>query len=545
MLEKVMAVLVAQDHRDVLRRTPSSGDGGVDLLIADGDGWHVRQVKGFTGRVDAGRRRQVQDSFEEVCEDPRLDRPITKWSLTVPIDPTSGEQEWFEGLTASAPFPCNWDGEVFWNSMASCHPHVIDYYLRDGRERVESRARALLDVSSAPSLPLSANDVAGHLETLRTSLNQDNPHYRYEFVTGPAARAPNAAPPGCVMTVTSKVEDYPLMIQVFPKHTHALEDAPIRGTMNITIFDPAAGIDIREQFDSFQMFGTAIALPEGSLAGSFVAPGGLGGEIEGGAGWIGPPPIKTPPRTRVRLVDTESGETVELGLVEQSASTGQLGGSEVKAVDESGLLDVTFRVGPPGSHPPLTFHMTGSSIAGRPIQQVLPVARFLASVRPPMRFEWLTQYGNEVIAAQTMTEDLALLTPGELALLEDLNVIQGHVHETVTIPENLPTEAVEVIVQTAQLIRQREVTGTWERLEVSLKEDAVRGELIGQLEEGKAIALEWNEVLQLDEDQYELGRVRYIYACADAADPQPDDPTVLRFVPGSDDTMKRALGPSP
>ena len=47
MLEAVMAVLVAQDRPDVLRRTPSSGDGGVDLVIPSATGYQSQQMRGF------------------------------------------------------------------------------------------------------------------------------------------------------------------------------------------------------------------------------------------------------------------------------------------------------------------------------------------------------------------------------------------------------------------------------------------------------------------------------------------------------------------
>ena len=82
------------------------------------------------------------------------------------------------------PFPCNWEGEVFWNSMAAWHPCVVDYYFRDGRERVERRANVLLGASGAASTPLTASDVGGHLAVLQAALNGDDPHYRYEFRVG-------------------------------------------------------------------------------------------------------------------------------------------------------------------------------------------------------------------------------------------------------------------------------------------------------------------------------------------------------------------------
>jgi len=546
MLEKVMAVLVAQDSAGCIRRTPSAGDGGVDILIPDGAGWHVRQVKGFTSRMTPARRKKVETSFEQVIDDPRLNRSVTSWSLTVPIDPTSGEQEWFETLAGAAPFPCRWDGEVFWHTMAARHPHVIDYYLRDGRSRVESRAQMLLQTSSAIAGPLSANDVAGHMELLRASLNRDDPHYKYEFVTGPAAHQKNPVPEQCVLAVTTLVEDSALMIQVFPKHQYSLEDAPIGGTMDITIFNPEQGIDIREQFETFRTFGTAIDLPEGSLDGKFVAPGGLGGEVRGGAGRIGPNLVSDPPpRTRIRLVHPDDGPTVELGLITQSVTRGELGGIQIDAEDESGVLAATFRVNPPGSDPPLTFHVTVPNMAGHAIQEVIPSARLFESFKPPMRFEWLMQFGNQLLAAQTINQDHAPITPGELALLEDLSAIQDHVRETVTVPDEMPPEAIEVIARTAHLIRRRETTGTWNDLDVNLKEGAHQDEVVAKLGDEASMLIQQDQVLQLGDNKYELGPVHYHFASAKVAKPQPDDPTVLRFVPGADKTMTQRLGPLP
>jgi hypothetical protein len=43
-LELAMAVLLAQDHPETLRRTPASGDGGIDLMVPDGEGYEVRQT---------------------------------------------------------------------------------------------------------------------------------------------------------------------------------------------------------------------------------------------------------------------------------------------------------------------------------------------------------------------------------------------------------------------------------------------------------------------------------------------------------------------
>ena len=67
------------------------------------------------------------------------------------MDPTSEDEEWFHQLTAQAPFPCDWKGRLFWDSEASKHAHVIDYYLRDGKARLEGRVRDLNTCSTSPA----------------------------------------------------------------------------------------------------------------------------------------------------------------------------------------------------------------------------------------------------------------------------------------------------------------------------------------------------------------------------------------------------------
>jgi hypothetical protein len=63
MLERVMAVLVSQEHPSAIRLTPSSGDGGVDVLIDEDTGFHVRQI------IRSGKLIPVPASCgREVCQ---------------------------------------------------------------------------------------------------------------------------------------------------------------------------------------------------------------------------------------------------------------------------------------------------------------------------------------------------------------------------------------------------------------------------------------------------------------------------------------------
>lgn len=544
-LEKVMAVLISQREVRALRRTPSAGDGGVDILTESGEGWHVRQVKGFVGRLDGNRKRQIEDSLAALQEDPRLTRPVVRWSLTVPIDPTSGEQEWFDSLTANTPFPCDWEGEVFWHKLAADHPQVIDYYLRDGRARVEQRAEALLDAARSPSGPIAVSDVAGHLETLRASLNRDDPHYRYEFSTGPTEPDVSALPDGVVMASSRQLRGGGwLTIMVFPRHRYSLVDAPIAGDVRITVRDDARGIDLRDALDEFRTFGAALDLPPGTLQGSISAPPGLGGDFEYAAGRLGPMMVQEPPtRTRLR-VDDPDGPVLELGLKTISATRGDLGGIDIATSDDSGVLDVRIRVWPRDEEAsgPLRVTTTLRDISGRPVQDVLPAVRLLGHLRPPNELKWMEDYGTRVLAAHLFEVDSQLLPEGLQQFLEDLSVVQNHVRGVVSVPHDITGEVVQGVAEAAELLRKGEIRGTWSGVSLQLADHVMRDELEGELSGGGALVIESEMALELEGSSYSLGQVQQIAASARLAEEQPEERAV-RLIPGEDPSFIQRLKP--
>jgi hypothetical protein len=77
LLERVMSVLLFQERPTAWRRRPSQGDGGLDVGEPNHDGYHVYQIKGFTGSMTPSRRRQIDQSLQRILDDPRLDRPVT------------------------------------------------------------------------------------------------------------------------------------------------------------------------------------------------------------------------------------------------------------------------------------------------------------------------------------------------------------------------------------------------------------------------------------------------------------------------------------
>jgi hypothetical protein len=77
LLEGVMSVLLFQERPTAWRRRPSQGHDGLDVGEPKPGGYHVYQIKGFTGSMTSSRRGQVRRSLQRVLDDPRLDRPVT------------------------------------------------------------------------------------------------------------------------------------------------------------------------------------------------------------------------------------------------------------------------------------------------------------------------------------------------------------------------------------------------------------------------------------------------------------------------------------
>lgn len=549
-LEKAMSVLVAQDEPNTIRRTPASGDGGIDLMVPGAEGFVVEQVKGFTGRVDASRKRQIEGSWAELRRDARLPagkRRILEYRLVVPIDPTPDEQEWFEDLVADAEFPCYWRGEPHWHSLAARHPHVIDYYFNGGRDRLLHRQQALVSAAGDPWSPVTAMDVAASLDVMRGRLNRDDPHYRYEFST--TATPPRREDVGeCALAHTQQLVDGDyLTIRVIPKHRYALTDEPIGGTLTITIPDPAVAHGFQDAFEGFTKFGRALELPDGSLWATLNAPGGLSATVEGGGGWIGPALVANDAPKRFRLaVAAENGERLaEVVLDTSSHTVGPLGGAEVNLVDPANALNVVLRLSPPNDGVPrLAFSLTLKGLVGKPAQAVEQVASLLGNLAPPNELQLLMQYGTEVVARQRLPAEAGILDRGTALHIADLALLQSYAPFEIGVPEELDPAFATKLHRFARLIRGEVVTGTWDEITVELKPGVDRQKFLEQLQEGGSFAIEETQSIDFGDDKVvDIGPFTSILASICVAPNQGPKGRSIRLVPGESDQLTQRNGP--
>ena len=136
-VEAVVGVMLMREHLLATRIKPSRGDRGVDIYVPGDAGWIVYQVKSFTGQLTGSHKRQIMnswDEFRDLVEERQID--VVAWYAVRPENPTWENIEWLETLTAGASFPC-WKGLYFLDGLAAKYQDVIDYYLRDGKERLD------------------------------------------------------------------------------------------------------------------------------------------------------------------------------------------------------------------------------------------------------------------------------------------------------------------------------------------------------------------------------------------------------------------------
>jgi hypothetical protein len=476
-----MSVLLLQERPTAWRRRPSQGDGGLDVGEPTPDGYHVYQIKSFTGSMTSSRRGQVRQSLQRILDDPRVDPPVTGWSLVVPMDQTSQDEEWFRQLTAQAPFPCDWKGHLFWDSEAAKHAHVLDYYLRDGKARLEGRVRDLQHLLDQPGTPLRAADIGGKLEELRAAINRDDPHYRYEFST--SATAPTVRrEPGLVMTRALQLADGGwLSIDVFARYPQATEDVPIGGSMQISIpADTSQGGSgsLPADLQGFLDFGRGLELPEGTIQDVVVrAPAGLAGEAPTGSAVLGPAYLTDfrPHDNRFQVVDPTGTVVAETTVRMTAATGGPHGGVEVAGIDTGGAFEVRIQLLPTQDEERRRARLTvsGREFVGEPVRHLLPGLRVMEALRAPHELLWRPEFGPVVLSRLPMPPEPVIQLPtGSLRLVEAMSLIQEHTSIPIVMPEELASEEVRDILTTAQLLRDGVLTSTWTTGSLVLRPEA-------------------------------------------------------------------------
>jgi hypothetical protein len=290
-------MFVCREFPDAFRVRPSRGDGGVDVCVPLTAG-HVEiyQVKRFAENLDASQKSQIIESHSRIQEYAQTRGwAIDKWHLALPLDPTPENTVWLGEVEATANFPCVWRGLATIEAWSAAHPDIVDYYLRDGRDRLAEELARFVAVSgiTVDGQRATGTEEFAHLEpgmvesqlgALRTTLNRRDPHFLYDIAV---AGAPVEAPPtpnpggypGLVASTFRQIGDSYVTFHVRARGAESLQERPITFRGQITA---KVGSAEQRELEEFHRFGRVPTVPLSINDFAVDLPGGLGGGFDSG-----------------------------------------------------------------------------------------------------------------------------------------------------------------------------------------------------------------------------------------------------------------------
>lgn len=481
-VERLVGIFLCRDNPDATRIRPSRGDGGIDVLVPDPASPNavvVYQVKSFHKNLTNKQKGQIRRSFQRLCSFAAANGlTVTAWHLTLPLTATHENREWLRELTGNEPFPSDWRGLDYLDGLAAKYPDVVDYYLHDGKERLDRAIVALTDVlrlqlgvatagqttpaTGPPASALQPAETIGGLAALHETLNKHDPHYRYDFsVDHERPSVPDA--PGLVAAVQRGGDGRYITFKIFARFAESVLERPIPGSFTITA-EP--GSVLHRDVELFNRFGRPFETPAGSVTAEVDLPGGLGETIERGQLKIGMPSTRDDAfEVRLSVVDEAGAVLAEPLIKMQPATVGPSGeGMRGYGVEEHGTFTIEFLHVFDTRN--IELHYTLCELNGLRPALVVNGLRFLAHHCPPHRIGIRPAYGptsgnlTPIPADAKIGNGIALI----LELAEALAVIQEHTALRVDMPDlaQLTHRQLAEVLDAARLLRGETLAMQWQ-----------------------------------------------------------------------------------
>lgn len=472
-IEAVVGMFICSDFPNAVRVRPSQGDGGVDIFVPGPNGFAqqraVYQVKKFNANLSSSQKRKITRSFNTVVAASKKEGwEISEWHLIMPLDLTDHNlAQWLKDLTSDAEFPCETHGLLYCDTKAAQYPKIVDYYVRDGKERLEAAMNNLTAIIAHRSdrrsdESLVATDVISDLTSIYKALNDYDPFYRYEFAVSdnpPPLEPPDE--PGLVGVHAMQRDSVWITIKIFALSTASLEQRPIGGEFQVTV--PDGDDELRQQFQKYIDYGAPVTMPRGTVSGSLELPGGLGGQLEHASLQILEVPDEdqtNPAELLVAVVEPDSDTVIASTTIRRIAlSVGQTGLRSVFA-DQANLftLEMLTAAGHLDGRMALTVEY---DLAGRRPAELVDSLKVLSAWRTPNRLAFAPTFGprNYGVVASIDTD-----RDGDSArwalVCDALARIQDHVPELLTMPAEMSGQEASSIIGAADLVSGQTVTGS-------------------------------------------------------------------------------------
>lgn len=479
--EHVIAMLVNREYPSSTRITPSQGDGGVDILLRDGDGPGrdvVYQVKRYT-KVGSTEKASISASLTTLFSGERWSKlNVTQWRLVVPSDPTEGQDEWLQGLVADLDgVTAVWHGRIFVDQLAAKYYDVIDYWLHGGRERRNVEMAQLASLLGLSNVEPNTNpaEFADRIGNAVGAL-QGDPLYEFVFHTGEGAEedvlarltANRVDQPGLAMSCVQGVgQNRWVQVDILARCAASEQIAPITGTGRLSA--PADTVAAQE-LEDFSKFGAPLSSGEVKFDGTLEAPGGFGGAVENATIHLLPISLPAEEDHDLRMeVRTAGGKAIaQLDLTRTDRSHGTAGMRVVLTdVDDLVTIGITADLVEETTRIALTFGQFGR----RPVNVVEPLFRFLSGCHDPntvhlgRRHAWPATAVHDPLFSKLFDQPGAPLHEWSLVAgwMANLAVIQASAPEVIKTPDptTVTNNEVGAWSQAAQLLSGEEIGGAY------------------------------------------------------------------------------------
>lgn len=440
--ERMGTALIKSMHPQAERIDGAGGDQGREIQIRTGGELEFYQLKSFTGRLDAksGRRRQVERSLAAAAK-----LNPTSWALVVPIDPTPGELNWFDGLRGRYAFPLHWRGKNWLDTELATRPGLIRYFVHGGADEAVRLVTELGKEQAA--LVNGAPDALARTQHVVNQLNDLDPYYRFEITVGADGQR----------------------IVIIPKYPGAERDSPITAKLEMQFPDTPEGRLRLDEVRSAIEFGTRLTIGNEELKSlSIEAPAGLGGVFSQGT--VVAEPVQDPDWNlpgRLLLQNMEGATIGALPVVFNERTIGTKGFT-ITAWDRTRTFRLTQRIDG------LTARGEGSFEFAIPPDAypglILPVLRFLHRMRIPNKL--VIEVNGELTSGHSPLGDDEIVPTAYLELIEALDRIQAATTSYFAIPEDFTQEEAGDIMQADRLLRGEAVPFTWTTINATITAQA-------------------------------------------------------------------------
>jgi hypothetical protein len=514
--EDMVAVLISRLHPEAQRIDGSGGDGGRDVQLPLPTGLEIFELKSFTGRMAATRRRQVEKSLKKAAE-----HKPKAWHLVVPINPCPSEIEWFGRVTEGYLFACNWFGLDWLDGHMANHPELPRYYIEGSSDEI---VRALIELNKEQAyLAGGLPDAIDRVTALTARLNELDPHYMFVLSTSPVDG---------------------VKVAVIPRYPGAEKDRPIRVSAAFNFPDTDEGRAAAAALSDTVAYGTASEIAEEFV--TSVSVDGISGldtvfnaaKVAFGPGQDQTSPVV--PQIALRLTRESGAVGFQLPLKLTSRTTG-LHGGELTLSDYADVVDVTMRLDVPTRRFTLNYHFSTPEnvLPGA----LVPALRFLSGISSG-QFVAVLFNGQPIGPPVTSTQILPSELNGYLRLATDLDEIQRKSGIYFPMPSSLSGEEQDNILIARQLVDGETVSGEWTSSKMTMPVKSLLGLRSLAEGEGQQIWARVPYVLNLEENEYPIGYILRTHASARIPDwpsipdgTVPETDTEVTLLPGTDKTV--------